>query len=385
MARFAPKAGAVAEAVRAMIAESRLLPGEAAPSAAALSGQTGTSYVYCLQALRLLVAEGTLERESPGGRPRVPRAGYRGQTLSGGNNGAAVLLVTAAAFVRTCGRRGDPVAGCDPTGRNDEGELRAVDDAGAERIARLHLALAGRDAARFADRGEIEAAARIEARWPGTGAQFAAAPAFHGRAARRAVTDDGAAGVIFGAAGFPGAVAPHGEAAAAAPGARFVIADASGEASYLNGQLLAGPGASAVRASVRDPEGLMGLPEVAALGSPLQLHLQLCAHFWAEETCRDLLGRYAGLLPPRSTLALSLWCSDGTAAGREFLAALGAAAGCPAYGHSCGEVAGWLEGAGMKLLAPGVGGARRYRRGWRYPPPSARSPGLVAGAVARVP
>lgn len=75
MARFAPKVGAVAETVRAMIAGSRLLPGEAAPSAAALSRQTGASYQYCAQALRLLVDEGTLEREVAGGRPRVPRGG----------------------------------------------------------------------------------------------------------------------------------------------------------------------------------------------------------------------------------------------------------------------------------------------------------------------
>jgi len=70
--RFAPKVRAAAEAVRAMVAEGRLLPGDAAPSAAALSEMTGTCYVYCLQAVRLLLAEGTLVRvKSPRSRPRV--------------------------------------------------------------------------------------------------------------------------------------------------------------------------------------------------------------------------------------------------------------------------------------------------------------------------
>lgn len=260
-----------------------------------------------------------------------------------------------------------------------------MNEAGAERIARLHLALAGGHAARFADRAQIEAAARIEARYPGTGAQFAAAYAFHGRTARKAVADDGAAGAVFGAAGFPGAVSPHGEAMAAAPSARFVIADPSGAASYLNGQLLAGENVSAVRASVRDPDGFMGLPEVRAVGSPLQLHLQLCAHFWPEDMCRRILGRYARLLPPGSTLAMSQWCADGTAAGKEFLAVLGDAADCPAYPHTREAVAAWLAAAGTELLPPGVADVRTYRRGWEHPAPAVRSPGLVAGAVARVP
>ena len=279
------------------------------------------------------------------------------------------------------------MAGCDPTGdRTDEGDQRAVDDAGAERIARLHLALAGGSAARFADTAEIEAAARIEARFPGTGAQFAAAYPFHARAARRAVTDDGAAGVVFGAAGFPGAAPRHREAAEAAPGARFVYADPSGQAAYLNGRLLAGPGVSAVRASVRGPARLMGLPEVRALGSPVQVHLQLCAHYWTQEECLGLAAAYAGLLAPRSTLALSLWTPDGTAAGQEFLAVLAAAAGHPAHGHSCADAAGWLEAAGLELLAPGVADVRTYRRGWEGAAARApRCPGLVAGAVARVP
>lgn len=71
--RATPKVREAADAVRAMIAVGRLLPGEAAPTAPGLSTQTGICYVYCLRALRLLVADGTLEAgKPPRGRPRVP-------------------------------------------------------------------------------------------------------------------------------------------------------------------------------------------------------------------------------------------------------------------------------------------------------------------------
>lgn len=61
-----------------MLSSGRLLPGDIAPSAPELATQTGICYSYCLQALRLLVADGTLEPgRPPRGRPRVPRARAR--------------------------------------------------------------------------------------------------------------------------------------------------------------------------------------------------------------------------------------------------------------------------------------------------------------------
>jgi hypothetical protein len=259
-----------------------------------------------------------------------------------------------------------------------------VDDSAAERITRLHLALAGGERARFADSREIRLALWLESRWPGTGAQFAAAFNFHALAARWAVTDGGAAGVVFGAAGFPGAVPMHRAALEAAPGARFVYADTSGPAAYLNGELLAEPGVTAVRATVRDPSRLMSLPEVTALGVPVQMQVQLCAHFWDDAMCRDLTGQYAALLPAGSTLALSLWSPDGTPDGEAFLDMLAAAAAAPAYGHSPAAVAGWLRKAGLDLLGAGVADVRAYGRGWAEDAGLAvRSPGRVVKAVAR--
>lgn len=73
MARAAPRVRQAADVVRAMIDGGTLRPGDLAPFAPGLSAQTGICYTYCLRALRLLVADGTLEPGAPPrGRPRVP-------------------------------------------------------------------------------------------------------------------------------------------------------------------------------------------------------------------------------------------------------------------------------------------------------------------------
>lgn len=74
MARTTPKVLEAAGAVRGMITAGHLMPGDIAPSALALAEGTGVCYAYCLRALRLLTADGTLEAgKPPHGRPRVPR------------------------------------------------------------------------------------------------------------------------------------------------------------------------------------------------------------------------------------------------------------------------------------------------------------------------
>lgn len=257
-------------------------------------------------------------------------------------------------------------------------------DSGAERIGRLHLALAGGERARFADSREIQLALWLESRFPGTGAQFAAAYDFHARAARWAVAEDGACGVVFGAAYVSCGVPPHREALKANPAARFVYCDFGSESTYVNGQILSGPNVAAARASVRDPSRLMGLPEVTAAGSPLQLQLQLCCHFWPAAMCREIVSRYAALLSPGSTLALTLWSPDGTPAGKAFLDMLGAAAAWPAFGHPAETVAGWLREAKLETLGIGVSDVRAYERGWAEQAGLAVRPvGRIVKAVAR--
>jgi len=73
--RTTPKITQAAYTVRGMIAEGTLKPGDKAPSVPELREATGVCTDYCLRALRLLVADGTLlPGRPPLGRPRVPRA-----------------------------------------------------------------------------------------------------------------------------------------------------------------------------------------------------------------------------------------------------------------------------------------------------------------------
>jgi DNA-binding transcriptional regulator YhcF (GntR family) len=66
----------VAARIRAQIAAGMLMPGEAAPSGAALARATGYNALTCRKALRTLITEGALvPGASPGARPRVPVRG----------------------------------------------------------------------------------------------------------------------------------------------------------------------------------------------------------------------------------------------------------------------------------------------------------------------
>jgi DNA-binding transcriptional regulator YhcF (GntR family) len=67
-----PKYMQVAARIRVQIAAGLLLPGEAAPSGAALARATGFATLTCRKALRTLIQEGVLvPGASPGARPRV--------------------------------------------------------------------------------------------------------------------------------------------------------------------------------------------------------------------------------------------------------------------------------------------------------------------------
>jgi DNA-binding XRE family transcriptional regulator len=72
----APKYKQVATRIRTQIAAGLLVPGEAAPSGAALARVTGYSQLTCRKALHTLIREGVLvPGASPGARPRVPVRG----------------------------------------------------------------------------------------------------------------------------------------------------------------------------------------------------------------------------------------------------------------------------------------------------------------------
>jgi DNA-binding transcriptional regulator YhcF (GntR family) len=97
-----PKYAQVAVRVRAQIADGSLLPGQSAPSGAALARATGYSSLTCRRALRVLITDGVLvPGTSPNARPRVPSRATPGERNCAA--AARALSASLAAFRRAAG------------------------------------------------------------------------------------------------------------------------------------------------------------------------------------------------------------------------------------------------------------------------------------------
>jgi hypothetical protein len=270
-------------------------------------------------------------------------------------------------------------------------------DAGG--IARLRDVLAGGYLAEEADRKLAES---LLARWPGTAALVTDANEFHRRAATWAVAE-GAAGVVFAAAGYPVDIKHdfaswrrlpgggfHEAAAAEQPRALFVYAEADPVASGYNRALLAARAplcVSAYEASARDPGGLLGTFAARAVldRGPVMVQLQLCCHWWPGEFCAWAISEYGRLLPPRSSLALSVVIPGGADDAREFMAGMSLAGGT-VYPHTESDVTGWVAAAGLDLAPPDVMDVRGRGLGWAAAEFSRQRPvARVVEAIALVP
>lgn len=203
---------------------------------------------------------------------------------------------------------------------------------------------------------EQRLADEIKVRFPGVAGQVAMADAFHARSAVWAVTATSAAGVIFGAAGFPppGSM-PHAEAARLNPAALFAYADAGPVVTALLRRKLDGDKrASAYTASIRDPARLLGAAEAQAIGMPVSVHLCMAAHFWPGPFAARLLAQYKEMLARGSSVVLTLGVRGPDEERGAELARLVTPVTGPVYGHTAQDVAGWINGAGLLPVRPGV-------------------------------
>lgn len=258
-------------------------------------------------------------------------------------------------------------------------------------IARLRDALLGGTRATARER---KLAARLAARWPALPGLIWGTVAFHARAACWAV-EEGAATVVFGAAGYPvpdagladaraagypvpGQLPLHARAATAAPRARMVYADADEVATAVNGVLLADPDparVTAVQASVRDPEKLLDAARVPPGGPPACVQLQCVLHWLPCEFAAWLVAEYARLLPSGSSIAMTMVIPG--ANGGDGLAAAARGSGGRLRPYSPADLEGWVEGAGMGLTRWGVTDVRAGEMRWpeeefaRHPGPRA--------------
>jgi S-adenosyl methyltransferase len=249
-------------------------------------------------------------------------------------------------------------------------------------IAELYDAWGG---AQYAGSAAKKAAGELEAASPGAAHRLKLARAFHARAARWAVSEDGAAGVVFAACGYPTAPPMHAAAAEAAPGAHFVYTASDAGVTAALRDALAGSGSAVARVSCMEPEKLLGHPAVQAAGTPLSVQIQLAACFWSPDHARDVTGGYARLLPPGSTLVMSVTI-PGEGHEEDWAKASERATGSRAYAHSEASISGWFEGAGMRLASHGIRDARTWSRGrWAERLLGRRGSARVAVVVARVP
>jgi DNA-binding transcriptional regulator YhcF (GntR family) len=91
----------VAADIRARIADGTLLPGQPAPSGAALAHTTGYSVLTCRKALRILIRDGVLvPGPSRNARPRVPARTSSERTVA---DAARILSESLAAWRRAAG------------------------------------------------------------------------------------------------------------------------------------------------------------------------------------------------------------------------------------------------------------------------------------------
>lgn len=212
-------------------------------------------------------------------------------------------------------------------------------------------------------------AAEVERRWPGTRDQVRAADAFHVRQALRAVTGyiggadwPPARGLVYAPAGFwpeyDGARWPHEAAALAAPRSRHLYANADRHLVQVWQQELRrrrpGPRVMAAQSRAGDPRQGAGMARAAGLEGPWSVQLQACAHWWPPDVARLTVAMWADVLPPGSSLVLSVPVPGGVDARGEFGALVATVVPVAPYPHSAEDVASWIEGAGLVLAPSGV-------------------------------
>jgi hypothetical protein len=140
---------------------------------------------------------------------------------------------------------------------------------------------------------------------------------------------------------------------------------------------------TAVHAAIAEPSKLLASPpagEWIAGGGPVALISWMSLSFAPPEAAPGLVAAYAQALPPGSAIALTVALADDTPEAGELQAMYAPEKVCR---HTAEDVAGWLEGAGLRVMAPGVADVRAFERpGWVADRLEARAPGMIAGALA---
>lgn len=234
-------------------------------------------------------------------------------------------------------------------------------------------------------RADRELATAVAAEFPTVPARVRAAKEFHLRAARWCAERGISRFIRAGAVTW----VPEGRNLhEAVPRAQVVYATRDAEAhQWALHQLACPPRVTAVQARVSDPAGLLAAPPVKAMtaeGEPVALVIGMVLHCAAGTDAAAHVEAYARALPAGSVIAVSLAVPGRSARAGKLMSMLGAAA--PVYRHSPADVLGWLQGAGLEVVPPGVADVRSLLlpgcRGEWAGQVKAASPGTVVGALA---
>lgn len=233
-------------------------------------------------------------------------------------------------------------------------------------------------------RADREVGRAIAERFPSAPVHLRAAERFHLRAARWAAQRGVSRFVRAGAVTcLPPGRNLHEAARGVNPGARTVYVSRYAEASEWAGTRFAGAAESARAAAARPAEVLDAGPVAAMLaeGEPVCLVLGMTLQFEPGPLAAANVAAYAAALPPGSVLAVSVGLL-----GRSPAAGALAAMFTPArvHRHAAEDVAGWLKGAGVALVPPGVRDVREVPGGCGAEPapgPGPEPPARIAGGL----
>jgi hypothetical protein len=232
-------------------------------------------------------------------------------------------------------------------------------------------------------RADRDLARAIGARFPMVPVHVRAAQDFHLRAARWCA-ERGVSRFIH--CGHVTALPPgrnvHDAVREASPGARTIYFYRDDGARSLSAGLLAGePGVTAARSG---EGGLLGLDAAAAMladGEPVCVIAGMLFHFVPAGRAAARIARLSAALPSGSVVVVSMAVPGESRPAAELLAMFTPA---PVRRHRAGDLAGWLEAAGLRIVPPGVADVRVIpgESGWAAGEFPARAPGYIAGVLA---
>jgi hypothetical protein len=194
--------------------------------------------------------------------------------------------------------------------------------------------------------------------------------AFHGRAARW-IAQAGISQFLDIGSGLPTVGNTHEIVRAVVPGARVAYADVDPTVAVYAGELLSSPADTrVVLADARDPDGLLGHPQVRDLldlTMPVGLLISGVLHFIADDADPwGLMARYAGAIAPGSYVALSHATHDNAPpesvqAGRDEYAR----ASAQMHFRTRAEIERFFDGLELVPPQPGAGKVLAYLADWR--------------------